>query len=150
MVVVDQATKLLAVKHLEFHSGVAVLGDVLRLDLVRNSGAAFSLGAGGSTWLFTALAVLVVAGMLWSFPRIGTMRARIAAVLIMGGAAGNLIDRLLRAPGVGRGHVVDFVHIHGFPIFNVADMSITCGAVLFALTALWPHQPNPSTRVTTQ
>lgn len=138
LLALDQATKVIAVGTLEGGAGVRLLGDVLRLDLTRNSGAAFSFGAGGATWAFTVLAAGVVAGFIWYAPTLTGQRSRLAAALLVSGASGNLLDRLLRSPGPGRGHVVDFIHIRSFPIFNCADMCITAAACLFILVALRP------------
>ena len=138
LIVLDQVTKAIAVARLEGASGVALLGDVLRLDLTRNSGAAFSFGAGGATWVFTVLAVGVVAAFIWYAPALTDPRSRLGAALLVAGASGNLIDRLFRSPGVGRGHVVDFIHIRDFPIFNCADMCITAAAFVFIVIALRP------------
>ena len=138
LIVLDQVTKAVAVARLEGASGVRLLGDVLRLDLTRNSGAAFSLGAGGATWAFTLLAAGVVVAFMVYAPALTGARSRLAAGLLVAGACGNLLDRLFRSPGFGRGHVVDFIHIRDFPIFNCADMCITAAACLFIVTALRP------------
>ena len=129
----DQWTKALVVRYIGLHDAVRVL-PVLDLTLTYNSGAAFSFLAGESgwqRWLFTALA-LAVAVLITLYLRQLEARRQgllcLALSLIMGGALGNLIDRLRI------GHVVDFVsaHWHGayFPAFNVADSAITVGAVL--------------------
>ena len=141
IVAVDQLAKLWAVAALEGTAGRTILADVLRLDLARNSGAAFSFGAGRATWVFTLLAAAVVLGMIWFFPRLTGVRTRAAAVLLMGGATGNLIDRLVRSPGAGNGHVVDYIHVRNFPIFNVADICITVAAALFVLASLATGKP---------
>ncbi|NBO45824.1 MAG: signal peptidase II [Actinobacteria bacterium] len=138
----DQLVKIVAVHQLQNSSGVAVFGNWLSFVLARNSGAAFSFGAGGSTWIFTTLAVAVVVGTVWFFPRIRDSHAQAAATLLIGGASGNLLDRLFRSPGVGIGHVVDYIKVQDFPIFNIADMCITAAAVLFVFTSL---RPNPRT-----
>ncbi len=129
----DQWSKALVVRHIALHAVVRVL-PVLDLTLTYNSGAAFSFLAGESgwqRWLFTLLA-LAVAVLITLYLRGLEARRQallcLALVLIMGGALGNLIDRLRI------GHVVDFVsaHWHGayFPAFNLADSAITLGAVL--------------------
>lgn len=143
IVVADQLVKVFAVQQLQNSSGVSVLGEWLSFVLARNSGAAFSFGAGGATWVFTTLAIAVVVGTVWFFPRINDSRARTAATLLIGGASGNLLDRLFRSPGVGQGHVVDYIKIQDFPIFNIADMCITAAALLFVITSL---RPTPSVR----
>ena len=112
-----------------------VVGDWLQLRLVYNSGAAFSLGT-GRTWIFTLLASVVVTFLVWNARRVTHRAYALALGLLIGGASGNLVDRLLREPGFGRGEVVDFFAVPNFPVFNVADIGITCAAVLIALLVL--------------
>jgi signal peptidase II len=116
------------------------LGGVLYVQQTRNSGAAFSLGT-GFTVILTVLAVAVVVLIVRIATRLRSTGWAIALALILGGALGNLIDRLFRAPGVGRGHVVDWLSLFApygryWPIFNLADSGIVCGAILAALLAL--------------
>lgn len=136
VVLLDQALKQLVVGQLEGGPGMSVIGDFLRFDVVRNSGAAFSLGAGGATVVFTALAVVVSVLLLGFAHRLGGGAVLIAAALLLAGTMGNLIDRLVRAPGAGHGHVVDFIHITNFPIFNISDMSITASVVVYLIVSL--------------
>jgi signal peptidase II len=136
----DIVTKALVVAKLSGHLPVRVLGGVIYLDVTRNSGAAFSLGA-GFTVILTAVAFAVVAIILRTASRMRSAGWAVALGLVLGGALGNLTDRLFRAPGIGRGHVVDFVSAFGpngahWPIFNVADSAIVCGAILAAVLAL--------------
>lgn len=135
VVVLDQVAKLWAVATLEGTAPREILGPLLSLHFVRNPGAAFSL-AGNYTLLISALA-LVVSGVIVRTSRTLTSTSW-AIVLggVLGGALGNLIDRLLRAPGPGRGHVVDFLELPHWPIFNVADMSLVCAAGLAVLLTL--------------
>jgi signal peptidase II len=134
VILVDQVTKALAVAHLTEGRPVRVLGPVLRLDLTRNAGAAFST-ATGMTWVLTVIAVAVVVVVVRASRRLGSRAWAVAFGLLLGGACGNLADRLLRAPGVARGHVVDFLEFPHWPIFNVADTSIvTAGALVVLLT----------------
>ncbi|MFR9753111.1 signal peptidase II [Nocardia sp. 004] len=141
----DLLTKTLAVAHLTPGDPVPIIGDFARLSLVRNPGAAFSM-ATGMTWLLTLVAVAVVIGVI----RIGrTMRSLWWAIglgLVLGGALGNLVDRLFRAPGPLQGHVVDFVAIGWWPVFNVADSAIVCGAISLVVLTLFGFEPN-GTRV---
>lgn len=134
-VAVDQITKVWAVHALSGAAPVPLVGELLQLRLVYNPGAAFSLGT-GSTWVFTVLASVVVVVLLWQARHLGSTGWTWALGLLLGGAAGNLIDRLVRAPGFGQGHVVDFLALPSFPVFNVADMGITAAAVLIAVLAL--------------
>ena len=131
----DLVSKLLVVTYLpETHPAVRLLGGAVYLDQARNSGAAFSLGTGFTLGL-TAVAVLVVAFILKQAARMRSASWAVALGLILGGALGNLTDRVFRAPGVLRGHVVDWISVFGaygkhWPIFNLADSAVVCGAVL--------------------
>lgn len=131
----DQATKAAAVAALDPGQVVDVVGGWLRLRLVRNPGAAFSL-ATGMTWLLTAVAAVVVAVVVRVARRLGSLGWALALGLLLGGTAGNLTDRLLRAPGFARGHVVDFLEIPRWPVFNVADSAIVGAALLIVLLGL--------------
>ena len=116
---------------------VRILGGAIYLDIARNSGAAFSLGT-GFTVILTIIALAVVAIILRTASRMRSVGWAIALGLILGGALGNLADRIFREPGVGRGHVVDWISLFGpygahWPIFNLADSAICCGAALAAV-----------------
>lgn len=134
-VVLDAATKALVVARLEHHAPVRLLGGLVTLEVSRNSGAAFSF-AQGATVVFTLIAVAVVVVIVRTLPRLRSRGWAVTLGLLLGGAVGNLVDRLVRAPGVGRGAVVDFIHLPHFATFNVADSAITTGAVLAALLSL--------------
>jgi signal peptidase II len=140
----DALSKVLVVAHfrggLQEHPPVRLLGGAIYLVETRNSGAAFSLGT-GATFVLTAIALAVVAFILRTASRMRSTGWAVALGLVLGGAIGNLIDRIFREPGVGRGHVVDWISLfsrdgHVWPIFNLADSAIVCGAVLSALLAL--------------
>ena len=137
----DLLTKILAVANIEPGRPVWLVGDLVSLRLVRNPGAAFSM-ATGMTWLLTLVAVGVVIGVV----RIGrTLRSPWWALglgLVLGGALGNLVDRFFRAPGVMQGHVVDFVSVGWWPVFNVADSAIVCGAILLVVLTLVGLEPD--------
>ena len=133
--VVDQVTKALAVRHLRPGDPVPLIGSLVQLRLIRNPGAAFSI-ATGLTWLLTGVAVVVVVVVVRSARRLVSRGWAVALGLLLGGALGNLTDRLLRAPGVGRGHVVDFIDYHGLFVGNVADIAIVAAAVLVGLLGL--------------
>jgi signal peptidase II len=131
----DQITKALVVAKLEFHDPVRVVGRVLMFRVSRNSGAAFSF-APTATIVFTVIAVAVVVLIARQASRLTSVGWAVALGLLLAGAVGNLIDRLFRAPGVGRGAVVDFISLRHFATFNVADSCITCGAVLILLLSM--------------
>jgi signal peptidase II len=131
---VDQATKWLAVDRLTGKPDKQLVGDVLVLHLTRNAGAAFSTGT-GYTELFSCVAVAAVLVVLWLSGRVRDAVWAIGFGLLLAGITGNLTDRLLRAPGVLRGHVVDFLMLPHWPIFNVADMCINVAAALILLQA---------------
>ncbi|GAA5058948.1 signal peptidase II [Nocardia callitridis] len=137
----DLLTKALVVAHLRPGHPVYLIGDVVRLSLIRNAGAAFSM-ATGMTWLLTLVALAVVIGVI----RIGrTLRSLWWAIglgLVLGGALGNLTDRLFRAPGPLQGHVVDFVAVGWWPVFNVADSAIVCGAIALVALTVFGFEPN--------
>ncbi|TLF81048.1 signal peptidase II [Nocardia cyriacigeorgica] len=141
----DLLTKVIVVATLTPGDPVYLIGDVVRLSLVRNPGAAFSM-ATGMTWLLTLVAAAVVIGVI----RIGrTLRSLWWAVglgMVLGGALGNLVDRLFRSPGPLQGHVVDFVAVGWWPVFNVADSAIVCGAILLVVLTVFGFEPN-GTRV---
>lgn len=128
---IDQVAKQLAVTQLDPARPVEVLGPLLRLQLTWNDGAAFSLGGGGQlTWLFTTFAGLVLIALVWYV--LTRLRHRGWAVvlgLLGAGITGNLTDRLFRPPGFGIGHVVDYLQLPYWPIFNVADMCVTAAAI---------------------
>ena len=130
IVVGDVVSKYLVVAHLSHHAPVRLLGGAVYLTLTRNSGAAFSLGT-GVTWVFPVVSVLVMGWIGWMAPRLRSIPWAVALGLILGGALGNLIDRLRF------GQVVDFLDFHAagwhWPAFNVADSAITVGAVLLIL-----------------
>ena len=128
----DQITKALAVADLEGKAPRLVLGDAVTLDVSRNSGAAFSF-APMATLVFSAIAVGVAVVIVRQASTLRSGAWAVALGLILAGAVGNLIDRLLRAPDVGRGAVVDFIDLHYFATFNLADSCITAGAILAVL-----------------
>ena len=131
----DVVTKLLAVEQLTDREPISLLGGLLTLRLVRNPGAAFGL-AQGLTIVFTCVALGVVVVILRVARRLQSGWWAVALGLVLGGALGNLLDRLLRSPGPGRGHVVDFLELPRWPVFNLADSAIVVAAVLMVgLTA---------------
>jgi len=133
---IDQTTKYLVVANLTEHVQVEVLGRLLQFYFVKNSGAAFSIGS-GSTWIFSVIATGVLIFVVWFAPRIRSVGWAVLFGLLLGGLLGNLTDRLTRAPGFGRGEVVDFLQIPLLPaIFNLADAAIVSSMVLFLILTL--------------
>ena len=131
----DIITKALVVAHLREGDPVHVLGDVLMFNLLRNPGAAFSVGT-GDTIVFTAIAVAVVVYIARTARKLYSIGWAITLGLLLGGALGNLADRLFRAPGVFRGDVVDWIELTRYwPVFNVADSCIVCGGFLAVVLA---------------
>lgn len=132
----DQLTKFLISTGLREGQVVELLGPILTLHYVTNSGAAFSF-ANGYTWAFSIVALGVVVAIVWFARRIRSLAWATLFGLVLAGALGNLTDRLFRPPGFGVGHVVDFIAIEPFPaIFNVADIGITVSLFLFLLLSL--------------
>jgi signal peptidase II len=130
---IDQATKALAITQLESTNAVQLAGGLIAFWVVRNPGAAFSMGE-SSTAVFTVIALLALIAVLgWVLPRLRHVGWAAAAGLLLAGIAGNLSDRLFREPGPFQGEVVDFIQLRYFAIFNVADIFITSAAVL----AIW-------------
>lgn len=131
----DVATKVWVVAELEGRRTLELLGGQLLIRVSRNPGAAFSF-AEGATVVFTAIAVTVVVVIVRMSRRLGSLGWAGSLGLLLGGASGNLVDRLLRSPGPARGAVVDFIDFQVFPSFNVADSAITVGAVLAVLLSI--------------
>ena len=132
----DIATKVLAVRMLTPGQPVPIIGDTVSWTLVRNSGAAFSM-ATSYTWVLTVVASAVVIGIIWMGRRLVSPWWAIGLGMILGGAMGNLVDRFFRAPGPLRGHVVDFLSIGWWPVFNVADPSVVLGAALLVALSVF-------------
>jgi signal peptidase II len=123
----DQVTKVWAVAALA-DGPVSILGSTVELALSRNTGGAFSV-LSGLTPLLAVLAVVVAVVLVRVIRRSTDPILVLALALVLGGALGNLIDRLVRAPGFLRGAVIDFISIGAWPTFNVADSAITLGAL---------------------
>ncbi|MCX5206335.1 signal peptidase II [Streptomyces sp. NBC_00237] len=126
---VDLATKQMALAHFSPADPVSTLGGLLKFTLISNSGAAFSLGE-GTTWLFTAAKIIVITGMLWVARRVRVPLWGVVFGLLVGGAAGNLVDRVFRPPSPMQGAVIDWIQLPYWPVFNIADMSVVCGGIL--------------------
>jgi len=135
--VADQLTKMLVVRDLVEGQPLHVLGDFLVFTFVRNPGAAFSL-ASGSTWIFSILATVVTAAIIFFARKIRSLAWAVVFGLLLGGTLGNLTDRLFREPSFGEGHVVDFISMPWMlpAIFNVADIAIVSSMILFVLLTI--------------
>ena len=135
VVAIDVFTKQWALSALEPGVRHSVLGDALSLQLVFNSGAAFSLGE-DYTWVLTVVAAVVTGGIVYYARRARTPVAIALMGVALGGALGNLIDRLFREPGFGRGHVVDMINYNNVFVGNVADIAIVGAALVFVALSL--------------
>ena len=139
VLLLDIVTKVLAVRLLVPGQPVSIIGDTVTWTLVRNSGAAFSM-ATGYTWMLTLVAMGVVVGIIWMGRRLVSPWWAVGLGMILGGALGNLVDRFLRAPGPLRGHVVDFLSIGWWPVFNVADPAVVGGAMLLVGLSVFGYE----------
>jgi len=140
VLVLDVVSKVVVVATIEQGRDIRLLGGVLYLTHLRNVGAAFSF-AQGATILFTVIAVAVAVVIVRTARRLYSTGWAVALGLVLGGAVGNLVDRVFRAPGFLRGGVVDFLSLFApdgriWPVFNVADSAIVCGGILGALLAV--------------
>jgi len=127
----DRVTKLLAEQYLAGRSPVQIIAHVVQLNYTLNSGGAFGL-FGGQPWLFFAATLVVCAAILAGAPRLASAASAVGLGLVLGGALGNLTDRVIHGTGVS-GRVVDFIDFHVWPVFNVADSAIVIGAVIVIL-----------------
>ena len=136
----DEITKSIVAAHLTQGSSPRILGGLFYFSLVRNSGAAWGV-AGGATALFAVISAGVAATIIRMARRLRSTMWAVALGLLLGGALGNLSDRLFRAPGFLRGRVVDFISVLGpdgqhFPVFNIADSAVTTGVALLVISML--------------
>lgn len=142
VLVLDLVTKIVVVATLLGEPPVTLPGGFLWLTHARNSGAAFSF-AQGATVVFTAVAAVVIAVIVKQAAKLRSTAWALALGLVLGGATGNLVDRLFRSPGPLRGHVVDWISLRSpdgrmlFPIFNLADSGIVCGGILAVALAVF-------------
>jgi signal peptidase II len=137
----DVVTKVLAVAELQDRPPVQVVGELLQLTLVRNPGAAFSTG----TSYTLVLSLIALAAVLVVLYVARTLSDRLWAVglgCLLGGVLGNLTDRLLREPGPLRGHVIDWIELPNWPVFNIADICINVAAAVIVVQALRGVSPN--------
>ncbi|MFZ5852224.1 MAG: signal peptidase II, partial [Actinomycetota bacterium] len=141
----DLLGKTLAVAYLSGGGQVRLLDGLLVLRLVRNPGAAFGLGT-GVTVVFTLVAVAVVVVILRTARRLRSRAWAVALGLLLGGALGNLTDRVFRSPGPLRGHVVDYLELPRWPVFNLADSAIVTAALLMVLLSVRGRQLDGTVR----
>ena len=135
VITVDVISKAIVVAKMPDHAPIRLLGGLLTITLTRNGGAAFSIGT-SMTIVFTAIALGVIVYILRAARNLRSVGWAIALGLLLGGATGNLLDRIFRAPGLFQGHVVDWIELPHWPVFNLADSSIVCAGVLVVLLAL--------------
>jgi signal peptidase II len=135
VIAADVISKSIVVAKMADHPNIRLLGGFLTITLTRNGGAAFSIGT-SMTIVFTAIAVGVIVYILRAARNLRSIGWAIALGLLLGGATGNLIDRIFRAPAPFQGHVVDWIELPHWPVFNLADSSICCAGVLVVLLAL--------------
>lgn len=137
----DLLSKIWVVHSLEHHDAIDVFGHYLRLDATRNAGAAFGMGQ-GMTIVFSAIAVGVIVVIVRLSRRLYSAPWAVALGLLLGGAFGNLTDRIFRSPGGFQGRVVDFVAPAHFAVFNLADSAICCGGALIVLLSFRGIDPD--------
>ena len=150
-VALDQWVKWLCTEHLTEGRPVRILGGLVYLSLLRNSGAAFSFGS-THTWVFPVITLIVIGWIGWMATRLRSVPWAVALGLVLGGAFGNLGDRLFRAPGPFQGHVVDMISLFApyaekFAVFNVADSCLSVGVALAVLLELTGRQRDGSRAV---
>jgi signal peptidase II len=132
VLVLDQLTKHLVVTNLAGRPPVDLIGEVVQLRYTTNSGGAFSLLTGAPLF-FGITAIVIVGGIIYASRRARPLSLLVVLGLVLGGALGNLTDRLLRGEGLLRGEVVDFVKVGWWPVFNVADSCVVVGGILLAI-----------------
>ena len=135
VVTLDVVSKLLVVQLLSDRAPLRLLGGLLYLRHTRNTGAAFSI-AQGQTLLLSLIALAVVVVIARAARRLGSTAWAVCFGLILGGAIGNLVDRIFRTPGPLRGAVVDWIDVRVWPVFNLADSALVSGVCLALLLEL--------------
>lgn len=138
----DLISKLIVVAKLEHHEPIEIVGDWLRFEAIRNAGAAFGFGE-AFTVIFTVIAAAVIVVIVRLARKLYSLPWAIALGLLLGGALGNLTDRIFRSPGVFEGAVVDFIAPAHFAVFNLADSAIVVGAILLAVVGLRERREEP-------
>jgi signal peptidase II len=136
VIALDQISKAVVVAVMPERDPIEILGGLITITYVRNPGASFSIGS-GLTILFTVIAVAVAVVIVRSARRLGSLGWALALGGLLGGAVGNLLDRLTRSPGVARGEVIDWIDLIYFPpVFNLADVAITFSAAGLVVLSL--------------
>jgi signal peptidase II len=141
ILVLDQLTKSWVVAT-RSETALSIIGDDVQINLTRNSGGAFSLFT-NATVVLAILAIGLSVFLVRAVQKARDWLTVIALSMVLGGALGNLTDRIVRSPGFLRGHVVDFVQVGTFPTFNVADSAITIGAILLVIAAFRESSRTP-------
>ncbi|MFJ9024651.1 signal peptidase II [Streptomyces sp. NPDC102259] len=139
--VIDLVSKMIVVAKLEHHAPIEIIGDWLKFEAIRNAGAAFGFGE-AFTIIFTVIATAVIVVIARLARKLYSLPWAIALGLLLGGALGNLTDRIFRAPGVFEGAVVDFIAPKHFAVFNLADSAIVCGGILIVLLSFKGLDPD--------
>ncbi|MFJ6724133.1 MULTISPECIES: signal peptidase II [unclassified Streptomyces] len=137
----DLVSKMIVVAKLEHHEPIEIIGDWLRFEAIRNAGAAFGFGE-AFTVIFTVIAAAVIVVIARLARKLHSLPWAIALGLLLGGALGNLTDRIFRSPGVFEGAVVDFIAPKHFAVFNLADSAIVCGGILIVLLSFKGLDPD--------
>ena len=137
----DLVSKMIVVAKLEHHDSIDILGDWLKFEAIRNAGAAFGFGQ-AFTIIFTVIAAAVIVVIARLARKLYSVPWAIALGLLLGGALGNLTDRVFRSPGVFEGAVVDFIAPKHFAVFNLADSAIVCGGILIVLLSFRGLDPD--------
>ncbi|MCK1796374.1 signal peptidase II [Streptomyces sp. XM4193] len=137
----DLASKLVVVAKLEHEPPIEVVGTLLQFYVVRNPGAAFGVGE-ALTVVLTVIAAAVVVVILRLARKLYSTPWAIALGMLLGGAMGNLTDRIFRSPGVFEGAVVDFIAPENFAVFNLADSAIVCGGILIVILSFRGLDPD--------
>ncbi|MEU0785920.1 signal peptidase II [Streptomyces sp. NPDC006173] len=137
----DLISKMIVVAKLEHHDSIEIIGDWLKFEAIRNAGAAFGFGE-AFTIIFTVIAAAVIVVIARLARKLYSVPWAIALGLLLGGALGNLTDRIFRSPGVFEGAVVDFIAPKHFAVFNLADSAIVCGGILIVLLSFRGLDPD--------
>ena len=137
----DLISKMIVVARLEHHEPIEIIGDWLKFEAIRNAGAAFGFGE-AFTVIFTLIAAAVIVVIARLARKLYSLPWAIALGLLLGGALGNLTDRIFRSPGVFEGAVVDFIAPKHFAVFNLADSAIVCGGILIVLLSFRGLDPD--------
>ncbi|MFI0219593.1 signal peptidase II [Streptomyces lydicus] len=137
----DLGSKLLVVEKLEHHEPIEVIGALLQFSVIRNRGAAFGIGEALTIFL-TIIAAAVIAVIARIARKLYSLPWALALGLLLGGAFGNLTDRIFRSPGIFEGAVVDFIAPAHFAVFNLADSAIVCGGILIVILSFRGLDPD--------